>query len=428
MIIGKAFLKSKTMRKKRVKRAEKLNQKRVKLTESYFELITQIPENNALIYPQAKTKLQTDHEVLLGINSCAVCGQPTTLTCNHCHMIDYCSEAHQHKDQSVHLAVCSLLRLIHHPPTDQPALLLSEVEYEQEVLRSLRTKTPAEKRQLYEGGWFSYTFRLHTSPSTSQKLCDLYETHCGRQLTQTLSYPLSLALALSNTFLEYPLLLSSVYDEAQCRLVVHVIGAADNEVNELPAWRELLLALHLLLSPPFPLHLLLLFFGPQLPSVLHQSSHCFPLSKDDQQGEEIQMLMWQGEYNVENVQAATEYFTSLHPCDDVAYQRIQEATVVAGYHMGLSVDEYDWQPAFQHLLSLPSKPLLYISSFTQEEARRDRSKLLDLGFNCLLEPNLINPFASALYQQSGTLANDLYNSNRYVGVYKPPLKLRSRPQ
>jgi hypothetical protein len=125
----------------------------------------------AVIYDEAKAVLDQlaegtiDRDILLGINCCAVCAAPdsistTSAACPDCRRVYYCSQACREKDSEVHSGpLCEILRLL------SPESALAGDERSSEVVRRFlgavkekqeaKAKTAREAKEAKEAGGVS---------------------------------------------------------------------------------------------------------------------------------------------------------------------------------------------------------------------------------------------------------------------------------
>ena len=430
---------NKRERREKIERNKRKAQDRIKkqkVNASYSELLSELPENNATFYSQIKNKLQnkSNSEICVGINCCAVCGnEESKVVCPYCRMIEYCSEEHLTRDFEPHQNVCGLLSIINKQEAQAEKINIKIKElitkyYSEEVQTHIEKQTKLKKK--FPKGWEKFLALLPPSFHI-----DFFEEFHGREFSQLLSYPLTLAYSLYLYQFEirggwksiWPspnIQINNNNNSGKERIAIHVIGASSySECVNVEIWKEFILSLKRVDAfSSTSLSFSIFFIGIEISDDLHRTFQTLQVNgNEDSDQNTLELFFWKSDYKQSNIDEAIAYFNNnnnnIKDNNNNNFNYLNEALLVVGYHMGLNVEEYDWETSLKLILS-KSKPLL-LTSYTLEEARRDRKHLLDLGFNCSIEANFVNPFASNKYKQSGTMANDIYNSNRYFGIYKP---------
>jgi hypothetical protein len=181
---------------------------------------------------------------------------------------------------------------------------------------------------------------------------------------------------LISSFLSYPLTLISVIERHYLDdiRVIHVIGASKQEIKFLDTWNPLFKL--------FP-KLILYFIGPEL----------------DQ-----------------NVKIETEndgriFIHGLKYHELIAQKKkMRVPDLIVGFHLGLTVEDYEWNESLEAIKSYGSPVLL--TGYSRDEILMDYCEFEPLGYVIRQEPRE-NAFASLQIEQSGTLANDIYKKNFY---------------
>lgn len=429
-----------------------------KATSKPEEVIALVAENRAFVYPEAgmRLKLEPEAELLLGINCCAVCAkEELRQQCAACKRIWYCGNDHAVRDHILHKEVCAALALIADDEvkrrtldeTTATALVQlfcnamagswvqflamkaaeeSDSDSEEDEERSIQPLRDAS------GSWRGVFTAVVASnvpelcqmvlgvtdvPANAEEtLCealDPFTSSIGRYLTRRLSYPLTAANALR--------MQPHCFGRSRRtdgRLLLHVAGAAAAEC-ELPAaaWAPLALEARRKYAVA---EVVVAFFGDevlaadkdvQLPVDVPVDADLDADMGDAQQQVQLRLLYCSGAYDklsIAEVHARAGFGVADSPL------------AIIGFHMGLTVPDYDWAPSLDVVDAMKPTPLLVATTFSAHEAAQERNLLVnDRFFNCAWEPTQNLDFASSDCQQSDTMANDVIRANKYICLYRP---------
>lgn len=187
----------------------------------------------------------------------------------------------------------------------------------------------------------------------------------ARKLSNFLSYPFTLLYCIEK------------YNLSQIK-IIHVIGASKQEMEYLEIWK--------ILFKKFE-NLKISMVGPEL--------------KRD------------GSFDVVNNGKLQCVKKKYH---EFLADNKEKPDMIVGYHLGLTVPDYEWVESIKQMKSF--KKYILLTGFSRDEILMDYNEIEEhIKLKIKIEPQL-NPFASMTIQQSGTLANDLYKNNLYFSIFE----------
>ncbi|GLI69088.1 hypothetical protein VaNZ11_013633 [Volvox africanus] len=420
---------------------------------------------------EGTARIDDDPELSPGLDCCAVCAGPLDdcpTSCTNCDSVHYCSPQHLIDDASNHAAVCEALRCMRHADrllnsqilaseqkgtgssggstaqslsvVQQPELNAFMVpahaqhgwEYvapEKFLLVFPRSEhrgeegedAPAAKRPRKLDVDSAAATSQHGRNRAAQDAPDgpgfagspdgAGSAEAQLQLavelaerTSTLSYAYTATYALQNI----PAAREAARrakDEGRSLELVVLGAAADAELGDISSWQVIAAALDQ--------DVRIMFVGPEV------SEHL--ASTEAQQGR-VTMRFEQGTYE----QGVT---------DQHGLQHREAPDIYFAFNPGFTCPDYDWTETVKSLVRVRRSPTggslgggqqtsgtdevpcLVVATNTSVEAQMEAEWLHEYGWRGD-DPASPNPYTSLKLAQSGTLANDVYRKNAWLGVYK----------
>ena len=342
-------------------------------------LVSEFPKLQAcgaMVHSKAMTRIDTapPDSIALGISCCAVCaGQPQErFRCKRCHSIVYCSSSCQCADRGFHNVVCEALQVVHQD-MENPVARSEILDFIRKMGRCTLPVRPIEE---LEDVALEEVIHDHVVDpvqcSIWQCLHFVHGTPMGRQLTDYLTYPLTLWKYWSTL-------------QSKKGACVHIIGAARGECEFPSLWYSLL---------PYsdfvsPTHLV--FVGPHVPKSLDR----------------------------QHVYGSLHYYRGLY---HTTLSEVEETwkfpTFAFAPSMGLTTGLYDWTDSLTALEQNPRLSYLLTTCGTLEEMSAEIKLLREQwGWEVVDGPQL-NSFASTFILQNNNMANDVFRKNCVMCLFR----------